>query len=75
MADITMCQRKNCPLNHKCKRFIAIPNEYWQSYFEPKNQPNERCKYYLEASKSDKEKYKKYVESNNDAIQSNENIF
>lgn len=62
MADITMCQRKNCPLNHKCKRYIAIPNSYYQSYFEPKNPPNERCKYFLEASKHDRERYEKFKE-------------
>lgn len=60
MADITMCQR-DCPRSHNCKRFIAIPNEYYQSYFEPNNKPNEHCKYFLEASKVDKERYERYI--------------
>lgn len=61
MSDITMCQETLCPRNHKCKRFVAIPNEYWQSYFVPNKKPNERCKYFLEASSADKERYEKYI--------------
>jgi len=32
MVDMAMCQRKDCPLRHKCYRFMAIPDPYWQSY-------------------------------------------
>lgn len=61
MADITMCQNKYCPLNHKCKRYIAIPDKYWQSYFEPLKKNNERCKYFLEASKNDIKRYEELI--------------
>lgn len=33
MADITMCDNKNCTLRHECYRFTAPVNEYRQSYF------------------------------------------
>lgn len=33
MADITMCEGKNCPVKDKCYRFTATPSEYRQSYF------------------------------------------
>lgn len=37
MADITMCQNKECPLSKNCYRFTAKPNDYSQSYsdFKP----------------------------------------
>jgi hypothetical protein len=33
MADITMCKGTNCPVSTKCRRCMAIPNPYRQSYF------------------------------------------
>lgn len=38
MPDITKCVNINCPLNHRCFRFTAIPNVIGQSYslFLPK---------------------------------------
>jgi hypothetical protein len=38
MADITMCNGKNCPLRKKCYRYTATPGNP-QSYFivEPYN--------------------------------------
>ena len=33
MADITMCNDKQCPLKDKCYRFTAPANPYRQSYF------------------------------------------
>jgi len=32
MADISMCQRGDCPVRHECYRFMAPPDPYWQSY-------------------------------------------
>lgn len=33
-----MCSNKECPMRTTCYRFMAVPNEYRQSYscFEPK---------------------------------------
>lgn len=33
MADITMCDDKECPKKMSCYRFMAVPNEYRQAYF------------------------------------------
>lgn len=37
MPDIAMCLNDECPLRVSCYRFLAVPNEYRQSYskFEP----------------------------------------
>ena len=32
MADITMCQNRECRFADNCYRFCAEPNEKWQSY-------------------------------------------
>ena len=34
MADITMCINEFCPIKEKCYRYMATPNEFWQSYGE-----------------------------------------
>lgn len=31
MADITMCTG-NCPVKENCYRYMATPNDYWQTY-------------------------------------------
>lgn len=33
MPDITMCNGEGCPVKESCYRFMAIANEYRQSYF------------------------------------------
>lgn len=33
MADITMCDDKDCPMRTKCYRFTAPVNQWRQSYF------------------------------------------
>ncbi len=45
MADITMCEGRNCPLKEKCYRHTAIPNIYRQSYFVymPYDESKENC--------------------------------
>lgn len=35
MADITMCDNKECPRRDSCYRFTAVPNPYRQSYWYP----------------------------------------
>lgn len=34
MADITMCQNKECKLKDNCYRYQAVPSRFWQSYAE-----------------------------------------
>ena len=31
--DITMCKARGCPIKRKCKRYTAIPDSQYQSYF------------------------------------------
>lgn len=33
MADITMCEGKDCPLKEKCRRFTDTPTPKRQSWF------------------------------------------
>lgn len=49
MPDISMCQNSDCPSAEKCYRFMAVPNEYWQSLsdFRP-NDGEIKCKYFME---------------------------
>lgn len=49
MADITMCQTKDCPIKQSCYRFTAIPNREYQSYFTetPYDEDDERCDHYI----------------------------
>lgn len=49
MADISMCQNKDCPLRKNCYRYRAIPSEFWQSYVvvEPEiNQDGAKCDWF-----------------------------
>ena len=32
MPDISMCSSEQCPIKNKCYRYMAEPNEHWQSY-------------------------------------------
>lgn len=51
MADISMCQNKNCKLSIHCKRFIAKANEFHQSYsiFIPEEKNGKTvCENYIE---------------------------
>jgi len=34
MADISMCNGKDCPISESCYRFTAPTNEPWQGYSE-----------------------------------------
>jgi len=50
MADITMCDGKDCPLREKCYRFTAFANQWRQSYFmeTPYNKEENKCDEYWE---------------------------
>jgi hypothetical protein len=50
MADITMCEGRNCPLKEKCYRHTAFENPFRQSYFstEPYDDKKENCEYFWE---------------------------
>lgn len=34
MPDIAMCQNNVCPHAKNCYRYMAKPDEYWQSYMK-----------------------------------------
>lgn len=53
MADITMCCNTLCPINQTCYRFMAVANEYRQSYqlFEPLGK--KECLFFLPVEKGD----------------------
>lgn len=48
MADITMCQDKECPKRNECYRFTAKVNQWRQSYFIDKVRElgKSKCKYF-----------------------------
>jgi len=48
MADITKCKGKECPLKETCKRYLAIANKFYQSYFTeiPYNVKEKKCDMY-----------------------------
>ena len=58
MSDITKCQNSYCKLKEKCLRWIASPNQYYQSYamFEPLNG---KCDMLLEVTLCETYKLKK----------------
>ena len=43
MADITMCDDKECPRAHTCYRFTANANPYRQSYFMQSPRHGDGC--------------------------------
>ena len=50
MADMTLCDRADCPSRDRCLRALAAPNPEMQSYFAPPYEEIVRgkCKYYTE---------------------------
>jgi hypothetical protein len=48
MADITMCNGKNCELANTCYRYKANPTPGYQSYFCEAPIKNGKCDYYWE---------------------------
>jgi hypothetical protein len=54
MADITMCMGVDCFFRKTCYRYQAIPNEFWQSYFENSPRVGNECEEYIEIKEHDK---------------------
>ena len=46
MADITMCDGKDCPLKETCLRFTSEPNKHRQSYFTHAPYKNGKCEFF-----------------------------
>lgn len=57
MPDISMCQNDSCPLKEKCYRFMAIPDDVWQSYTEFKYELD-NCDYFYPLEKGHMIRYK-----------------
>ena len=58
--DISMCHGDNCPIKETCYRFMAIPDDLWQSYFvESPVKENGECDHYWEIVKPKADKKKK----------------
>jgi hypothetical protein len=53
MADITMCQDKECTLAATCYRFTATPNEWRQSYFMYSPRDGGACNQYVFSEKKE----------------------
>lgn len=47
MPDISMCMKEDCPMNMKCYRFTAKPND-WQSYGAFKPDDDGTCTHFWE---------------------------
>lgn len=43
MPDLSMCDDKECPKRKECYRYMAIPNEYRQSYFADSPRKGDGC--------------------------------
>jgi len=52
MADISMCNGKDCKNKAKCYRYTAPPNEYWQAYamYDLLRIESEGCEYFVDNS-------------------------
>lgn len=48
MADISMCEGKDCPIKQECYRYTAPVNEYRQAYFVyvPYDHAYKGCEYF-----------------------------
>ena len=51
--DITMCKARGCPIKRKCKRYTAIPDSQYQSYFlkVPFDKIKKECEYFWDNKK------------------------
>jgi hypothetical protein len=47
MADISMCDKKDCPSFNECYRAQAVANEYWQAYAKFDNGTEQQCDDYI----------------------------
>ena len=48
MPDIALCKNEKCKLKKSCYRFIATPDEYWQTYCDFVSKD---CKDYIKTKK------------------------
>jgi len=46
MPDIAMCNDDSCPMKKTCYRFVAVPNEFRQSYFTESPRKGDDCEYF-----------------------------
>lgn len=54
MADITMCEDKECSKAKECYRFNAVPNKWRQSYFIKTPRQGDKCKEFVPNTESGK---------------------
>ena len=47
MTDLTICTTTVCPIRSKCYRFIAEPEQYWQSYNDFYEKDSLDCFYFI----------------------------
>lgn len=63
MADITMCNGKDCSLKETCYRFTATPNTHRQSYFIEAPIKNGECEHFWNNKNRQRELLKEIIES------------
>lgn len=57
MPDIAMCTGGTCPRKQKCYRYIAVPDEYAQTYFsDPPVEPDGNCSHYWTTDRGEMDK-------------------
>jgi hypothetical protein len=57
MADITMCAGDGCPKKGLCYRYLAVPDEHWQSFFtEVPTYTKDGCEYFIPIGRRKKNK-------------------
>jgi hypothetical protein len=62
MPDISMCKGGKCPKKGKCYRYLATPDEHWQSYISTPYVEGEECAYFWEISACQLEQEKRAAE-------------
>lgn len=72
MPDITMCEDQKCAQKMECYRFLAIPNEFRQSYFVGSPKKMDGCPYFMKATEEEKKAYNAYCVGHRDGSISQE---
>jgi hypothetical protein len=49
-----MCANKQCPRCQQCYRYRAVPDKYWQSYFDGDPAGSMDCGYFMPLMKGDR---------------------
>tara|TARA_B100000809_G_C14757084_1_gene394336 strand:+ start:109 stop:321 length:213 start_codon:yes stop_codon:yes gene_type:complete len=47
VSDLTICTTTVCPIRNGCYRFIAEPEQYWQSYNDFYESESLDCLYFI----------------------------